>query len=138
MQSDLQQGQGLGDQYSCVGFPGRVDRNIKMETKFGGPLVCMNDDGAFELQGIASSDSKDINKGHAGLFTNIYNNLGWLEDEMSGWTDWTKCSTECKRQRTRVCTQAGFPIDDSTSIRKFDSRLRLGASLGKPTKGTSQ
>ena len=62
--------------YSCIGFPDEVDKNVHLESKFGGPLVCLNEHKTFELQGIAATDSLSINDGNAGLFTNIYNNLG--------------------------------------------------------------
>ena len=93
--------------YSCVVFPDKPDKNIHLESKFGGPLVCLNENESFELQGIAATESLSINDGNAALFTNIYNNLGWLEEKMSAWTEWTPCSTECSRQRNRVCTKAG-------------------------------
>ena len=101
--------------YSCVVFPDKPDKNIHLESKFGGPLVCLNENESFELQGIAATESLSINDGNAALFTNIYNNLGWLEEKMSAWTEWTPCSTECSRQRNRVCTKAGYKIDVSSS-----------------------
>ena len=122
--------------YSCVVFPDKPDKNIHLESKFGGPLVCLNENESFELQGIAATESLSINDGNAALFTNIYNNLGWLEEKMSAWTEWTPCSTECSRQRNRVCTKAGYKIDVSSfkiripdwwseSLSSFCNRCRL-------------
>ena len=150
----------MGDEYSCLGFVAKkYDATVDPETRFGGPLICMTDEGAFELQGVASVDSMNIYQGNAPLFTNMYNNLAWIEEQMSEfifnlwkilvhrrivvihsflkkgakdssailktsdqldpviifsgkWTVWTKCSTECKQQRNRICTQACFEIDN--------------------------
>lgn len=72
-----------GGRYSCTGFPFEVDSNVHLESKFGGPLICPNQHGQFILQGIAATDSLSINDGNSGLFTNIYNNLDWIEEKMS-------------------------------------------------------
>ena len=73
-----------GEGYNCVAAAEIVPQNVKLESKFGGPLVCKNKDtDKLELQGISSLHSKNMDHGAYGLFTNMALHLDWIQGEMS-------------------------------------------------------
>ena len=43
-----------------------------MQSIHGGPLICLNEKGYPILSGIASRNSKSIQSGSPGIFTNIF------------------------------------------------------------------
>ena len=56
----------------CIGVP--YDNKVFGRTKsvHGGPLICLNDQGAPVLSGIASRNSKSMNRDLPGVFSNIF------------------------------------------------------------------
>ena len=63
----------VGSNDVCAGKPSASQALGQTQSIPGGPLICMNDDGAIVLSGIASRNSKSIAKNSPGIFTNIYN-----------------------------------------------------------------
>ena len=56
----------------CVGSPTKNKRVLaKSESILGGPLICINNTTPV-FTGIVSRNSKSINEGYPGLFSNIF------------------------------------------------------------------
>ena len=62
----------VGDDDVCVGKPSKSRVLGWTKSIPGGPLICLNDQGSPVLAGIASRNSKAIEKNSPGIFTNIF------------------------------------------------------------------
>ena len=56
----------------CIGEPYNDKVLARLQSIHGGPLICLNDKGYPVLSGIASRNSKSIQNGSPGIFTNIF------------------------------------------------------------------
>ena len=56
----------------CIGEPYNDQVLARMQSIHGGPLICLNEQGYPVLSGIASRNSKSIQNGSPGIFTNIF------------------------------------------------------------------
>ena len=62
----------VADDDVCVGKPSKSKVLAWTKSIPGGPLICINDQGSPVLAGIASRNSKSIQKNSPGIFTNIF------------------------------------------------------------------
>ena len=56
----------------CIGEPYNDKVLARMQSIHGGPLICLSEKGYPVLSGIASRNSKSIQNGSPGIFTDIF------------------------------------------------------------------
>jgi len=62
----------IGSDDVCIGEPYKDEVFVRTQSIHGGPLICPNSAGSLVLSGIASRNSKSIQNGSPGIFTNIF------------------------------------------------------------------
>ena len=134
----------IKDNDVCAGYPSYGNKpvqrsGLKLDSVFGGPLICLSSDAYPVLTGLASKSSLSLKEGYPGVFTNIFAQKTWIDETISKWSEWTKCSTECSQSRRRVCSKKiieegkgcdengenccereGLDIHERTCVREFN------------------